>query len=635
MNYRILGALFSLICVFSPYVHAINIEQQRALYKEANIYLDNGNYKSFKKTKNKIQDYPLEPYLEYKYFNKNLKKHSVVKVKAFIKKYRKYPFIQGLHNRYLRILIARKDWANITKMQTTPPKREFYACNFYTAKLRTNHKSQAWLGAKKLWQSGGSISTSCNDLFDAWVKAKKRNNTDIINRMLLVFAKGNANLLTYLAKQTNDKRAQDIILLFKNPEKVIEFYRKNNKSNFNQELIYLTYKRLIKRDKKLALKLIKKTSKFYKLPQSSQLQEYLAIKLLRSDNRSEKIWRDKVLSKSSNQKYIEQRIRLSIENMNWFSIKKWLAKLNLEYQQKDVWVFWNAQLQAHFYNKKKAQQLYTSLLGKRNYYSMLAAREMNIAVDYPIKNLSADLEKIIKHMKVLDRIHELKIMHDETAVMREWIYLLYRCKSDELIPLAIYSHQYGWGNLSIQATIKAKAWDYMALRFPVVYKDLYEKNAKENKISITTLLALSRQESSLYSKATSGVGARGLMQVMPATAAEAARKKGLTYKGKNSLYDPKINICIGSFYFSKMLQRYNHNRILAFAAYNAGPNRLKKWLQRRSLGRLNAYSFIDMIPYKETRQYVQNALMFDLYYQKALNFEKFYLLTEKEANYRY
>ena len=120
---------------------------------------------------------------------------------------------------------------------------------------------------------------------------------------------------------------------------------------------------------------------------------------------------------------------------------------------------------------------------------------------------------------------------------------------------------------------------------------------------------------------------------MPYTAKSTAKKIGYDAYSADGLYQAGTNIRLGSAYLKEMLDLYADNRILAFASYNAGPHRVKSWL-KRSNGELDVYAFIDMIPFRETKGYVQNALMFDLYYQQILG-KTAYLLTPSELQRKY
>ena len=103
------------------------------------------------------------------------------------------------------------------------------------------------------------------------------------------------------------------------------------------------------------------------------------------------------------------------------------------------------------------------------------------------------------------------------------------------------------------------------------------------------------------------------MQLMPATAQMVARKH--SFPGTPNLLEPIINIKLGSRYLKMMLDQHNNNAVLATAAYNAGPGRIKKWLPTFDMA---ADLWIETIPYKETREYVKNVLTYTAIYQEIL-----------------
>jgi len=135
----------------------------------------------------------------------------------------------------------------------------------------------------------------------------------------------------------------------------------------------------------------------------------------------------------------------------------------------------------------------------------------------------------------------------------------------------------------------------------------------------TIIHAISRQESQFDRFAMSHAGARGLMQLMPATARDTAARAGMSYD-LAMLNDPIYNISLGSRYFDRLLRQYNGSYVLAAAAYNAGPGNVNRWI--RTLGDprqdTDVLEWIESIPFSETRNYVQrvleNAVVYDLLY---------------------
>jgi soluble lytic murein transglycosylase len=125
------------------------------------------------------------------------------------------------------------------------------------------------------------------------------------------------------------------------------------------------------------------------------------------------------------------------------------------------------------------------------------------------------------------------------------------------------------------------------------------------------VLSVIRQESAFDPGAISGANARGMMQLIPATAERVAQSLELPYSKRKLLYDPDYNIRLGSTYLAQMLERFDGSVPLALAAYNAGPHRVVRWVREygdpRS-GQIDMLDWIETIPFTETRNYVQRVL---------------------------
>lgn len=157
--------------------------------------------------------------------------------------------------------------------------------------------------------------------------------------------------------------------------------------------------------------------------------------------------------------------------------------------------------------------------------------------------------------------------------------------------------------------------DMIDLGYPV--RDLKHDKRAETAV----VLSIIRQESSFSPYAVSSAGARGLMQIMPATAKQVARKKRKSFSVQELNSNPDFNVELGSTYFADLLKRFNGSYILAIAAYNAGPTNVNRWL--RSIGHpqkdMDPIDWIERIPFNETRNYVQRVLENLHIYRRHLN----------------
>ena len=141
---------------------------------------------------------------------------------------------------------------------------------------------------------------------------------------------------------------------------------------------------------------------------------------------------------------------------------------------------------------------------------------------------------------------------------------------------------------------------------PLRHEDIIRQQAAEKGLDPALIAGVIFTESRFRDQ-TSHAGAKGLMQILPSTADDIARKSGGTAFKQGDLANPQVNISYGSFYLRYLLQRYGGNEVLAIAAYNAGEGRVDQWIfDARHRG--EAFDHARHIPFPETRHYVQQVL---------------------------
>ncbi|WP_199089439.1 lytic transglycosylase domain-containing protein, partial [Bosea sp. ASV33] len=141
--------------------------------------------------------------------------------------------------------------------------------------------------------------------------------------------------------------------------------------------------------------------------------------------------------------------------------------------------------------------------------------------------------------------------------------------------------------------------------------------------------AIARQESAFDPTAMSGAGARGLMQMMPATARETARRAGLPFDWEKLGQDPLYAVRMGAAHLNDLLREWRGSYILTFAAYNAGSPNVKKWIAAYGDPRdpeVDAVDWVERIPFSETRNYVQRVMENLQVYRERLNQRTAYLI---------
>jgi soluble lytic murein transglycosylase len=140
--------------------------------------------------------------------------------------------------------------------------------------------------------------------------------------------------------------------------------------------------------------------------------------------------------------------------------------------------------------------------------------------------------------------------------------------------------------------------------FPFPYRELVRREAAEWGIDPFLMAAIIRQESSFKADIVSPAGAIGLMQVMPPTGQQLARRHGPDPFTNASLTRPEVNLHLGAAFFVDMSRRYDHDLPLVLSAYNAGPTRASAWRQFPEVA--DPLRFTERIPFDETRGYVKS-----------------------------
>jgi len=159
--------------------------------------------------------------------------------------------------------------------------------------------------------------------------------------------------------------------------------------------------------------------------------------------------------------------------------------------------------------------------------------------------------------------------------------------------------------IQIAKNASYKNLNFLEISYPRIEVPKQVKNQKI--LDSSVILALIRQESEFDTSANSNVGAKGLMQIMPATAKLLSKVTNVDFSKEKLTKDKDYNLALGSYYISDLDDNFG-SHYLAFAAYNAGPHRVEKWIKTYGDPRrkqIDAIDFIELIPFHETRNYVQ------------------------------
>jgi soluble lytic murein transglycosylase len=217
----------------------------------------------------------------------------------------------------------------------------------------------------------------------------------------------------------------------------------------------------------------------------------------------------------------------------------------------------------------------------------------------------------------LVRALELYRMDRPGWAAREWNDALAGMNDTERMEAVRLARAIGWHDRVFSlARDNADELRYYRLRFPLSYPNTVRQQAERHQLDPALVAAVTRAESAWMPRARSPADARGLMQVLPATAAGVARRYELPFDGPDSLYRPATNLRLGTAYMREMLDRHGGRPYVALAAYNAGPTPVARWRSQRP--DFDPDLWIETISFRETREYVARVMAFSVIYDWRL-----------------
>ena len=434
------------------------------------------------------------------------------------------------------------------------------------------------------------------------------------------------------AKENN--RVQEEQNQVENPKQLAEIIKNSNPSTLDKSALIDAFPRYLKtlseQIENPSFELYQQWAETWQLSEDEIKQWKTAFlnRFFDNENADFQKWRDEQIQQLKTDNLTERRLRMAIWQKT--DLSPWLNSLTTEGKAKQEWRYWEAKQDI----SKNIEKL-TALSKERGFYPMLAAAQLKQAykVDFPVAP-SFTVAEQLPFEQVFAMIRELRELGRNGLAKQRWRILLDNADFTTQLKLAEYAENQQWFELAVDASIVAKAWDYLSLRLPNAYPEYFNAALQNLNISKTFAMAITRQESAWNPMAQSSANARGLMQLLPSTAKLTAENNQLPYQGEQDLFKPLNNILLGTAHLNELNGKYPNNRILIAAAYNAGANRVEKWLSRAN-GKLALDEFVASIPFYETRGYVQNVVTYDFYYQILQNKENPQIFSQEELNRLY
>ena len=312
----------------------------------------------------------------------------------------------------------------------------------------------------------------------------------------------------------------------------------------------------------------------------------------------------------------------------WKQVHGSINAMSDEARRDPAWVYWKARaMMALNPTSTEATSLLEGIASPRGFYEQLALEQLGRQITVPAAPapLTAAEREAVRLNPTLNRALYAIGIGLRSEGVREWNYGtnlvngqgLRGASSDrELLAAADLACEREVWDRCINTSERTRADFDATQRFPMPFREAVVKRSKEIGLDAAYVYGLIRQESRFIMDARSGVGASGLMQVMPATARWTAKKIGLEGFTADKITDRDTNIAIGTGYLKLVLDDFAGSMPLAAAAYNAGPSRPRAW---RNGPVMDAAIWAENVPFAETRDYVKKVLANTTVYAAVLS----------------
>jgi soluble lytic murein transglycosylase len=614
----IAGALMVAVCAASPLAWAQDNASDSRKEDDAFLLLrdavrrDDAAKAEFYAAR--LADYSIPSYVDYYRLKARFKDVANAEVRAFLKKYEGDAIADRMRNDWLLELGRKREWATFDEVfpQFVLQDDTQVKCYHLLSKLGKGQNVAA--EARVLLVYPPYYGEGCGALIAALSQTGQFTQEDLWHQVRLAGetnATGPAKRTIILLNGSDKKMGQAIDL------PTLALAKGPGNTRADHETFLVAVGRGARTSMKLAKMALEKAAP--KLTPQERAIGWANLALVAGYSVSPETadyWAKSAGAPLSNDQ-LQWKTRIALRERDWKSVKATIAAMPAQLRKDPTWVYWNARASAAEAggNTPEVLAAYRSIADQSSYYGILASEELGELVTIPAPGAPptpTEMAAIAANpgLQRALKFFEMRLRFEGT---REWNWETRRLGERELIAAAEFAREKHVLDRMVYTSEKTRVMADYTHRYPVPHDDIMQPTTSTLGLDRAWVYGLIRQESRFIMDAQSSAGASGLMQVMPSTGRWVARKIGLSDFVQGMLSDVKTNILLGANYMNMVLGSMDGSQVLATAAYNAGPGRLRSW--RTQLTRpMDSTIFIESIPYYETRSYVKNVMVNATYY---------------------
>ena len=615
---------FALASISTPAAadFAPETRQQRADFLAAEQALRRGDSATFDRLLGQLRDYPLYPYLRYQQLQRRLASAPNEEIAAFVRAHAGSPVAERLHQSWMLSLAQRKQWDALLKYYPAHAAGAELECYRRRALHHAGRVDEALAGVESLWLVPRSQPAACDPLFSIWQQRGGVTPELAWQRFRLAMGANEITLARYLVRFMDEPRkewAELWLRVHASPRLLESRQRPAAELPARDDILAHGMRRLVRTDLERAVRVWDQAQQ--ESPMTTEARAGVerslatALAVRRHPQAVERLaavdeaWSDSAVR--------EWRVRTPLARGDWQGVLAAISRMGETEREAPDWRYWQARALEALGQTAQAEEIYLDLALARGYYSFLAADRLGRPYELRHAPLTAEDATAVtpEAYPGIARARELYLLGRIVDARREWQHATRDMAVWQLKSAAALAQGWGWHDRAILTLARTDLRDDLELRFPLAHREQILAQAKASDIDPALAFAIVRQESAFAPDARSSAGALGLMQLMPATAQRLAASLDMPLGNRLALLDVATNLRLGMTYLRQMLDRYGH-QTAALAAYNAGPHRVDGWLPTEDL--VEADVWADIIPFRETRNYVQNVMFFSAIYEHRM-----------------
>jgi len=567
-----------------------------------------------------LQGHTLEPWAEYWRLRLRIEDAKPDDVQRFLAQHAGTYLADLLRSDWLRELGRRGSWLAFERALGPLAQDDLeISCYGWSARL-ARADGEATVEARAAWLEPRELPDGCVALTEKLLKIGAIGEASIWQRVRLLLGNGQVSAARRALGHLPAKEQPDERLLTQAavaPQKLLAQLPKNLEARGTREVLLFAVGRLARSDARAAAAAVEGALDG-KLPAEDREVAWARVAIgAAMDHLPEALdWYARAGNTPLTDEQLAWKARAALRAGRWQTVREAIQPMSILARQDPAWTYWYGRALAAQGDAEGAQAYYRRIAGEPYYYSVLATEELGgqAGIPHPYHVPTEEEVDAARRHHELARALELFRLGLRPEATKEWMFAVRSMGDRELLAAAELARRAAVYDRAIGTASRTEQFHDYRMRYLAPFREVFSTYAGAYDLEEAWVLGVVRQESRFIVDARSGAGAAGLMQLLPHTARWVAQKTGYRGYSAKRVADVETNIALGTRYLKFVLDGTGHP-VLASAAYNAGPNRARRWMPPRPM---EAAVFIESIPFNETREYVKRVMANAVHYALLL-----------------